>query len=78
MTSDGEQSQRSLSLDGVETETANPPQDPDGAAVAANRQRRPISDANGKKIKGESWIVESDNLLIQPYLHMLLYHICKF
>ena len=57
MTSDGEQSQRSLSLDGVETETANPPQDPDGAAVAANRQRRPISDANGKKIKGESWIV---------------------
>ena len=49
MTSDGEQSQRSLSLDGVETETANPPQDPDGAAVAANRQRRPISDANGKK-----------------------------
>jgi hypothetical protein len=80
MAADGEQGQRGLSLDGVETELANPPQDLDGAAATANRRRRPISDASriGKKLKGESWIMESDNLLNQPYLHMLVYHICKF
>jgi hypothetical protein len=29
MAADGEQGQRSLGLDGVETEPANPPQEPD-------------------------------------------------
>ena len=63
-------------------EPANPPQYPnsDDAAVDGNRRRRPISNSSriGKRLKGESWIMGLDNPLIKSYLHMLLYHICKF
>jgi hypothetical protein len=77
---DTEHEQRRLALGLGETEPqpSNPPapQDPDGA-TPTSRQRRSNSDAGTirKKLKGENW--SSRKNLIQPYLYMSLYHICK-